>query len=82
MMRKRALPRILLICLLMIALLILSGCGNAAQLQETQYKATFLDLFDTVSQVIGYAADKDSYTVFSGQVKAGLAAYHALYDIY
>ncbi|MFH1513276.1 MAG: FAD:protein FMN transferase, partial [Bacillota bacterium] len=81
-MRKRALPRILLICLLMIALLILSGCGNAAQLQETQYKATFLDLFDTVSQVIGYAADKDSYTVFSGQVKAGLAAYHALYDIY
>jgi FAD:protein FMN transferase len=67
---------------LLIAALLLSGCGNAASPQTTQYKATFLDLFDTVSQILGYAEDKETFTAFSEQVKAELAQYHALYDIY
>jgi thiamine biosynthesis lipoprotein len=81
-MQKRAFRFGFLTILLVIAVAALSGCGSAAQSQNTQYKTTFLDLFDTVSQVIGYDTDKEQYTVFSQQVKNGLAEYHALYDIY
>jgi len=69
----------LLLCLALLPLLLLSGCVVPV---ETQYKSTYLDLFDTVSQIVGYDTDQEAFVEFSGQVKAGLAEYHALYDIY
>ena len=81
-MQKRSYRFGFLMILAVVTVAALSGCGSAAQPQSTQYKTTFLDLFDTVSQVIGYDADKESYTAFSQQVKNDLAEYHALYDIY
>jgi FAD:protein FMN transferase len=79
--RKRFLF-LLLLCMALLPLLLLSGCAAPAATEETQYKSTFLDLFDTVSQIIGYDTDKEAFTEFASQVKEGLAEYHALYDIY
>ena len=79
--RNESIPHLLFVILLA-GLLLLSGCSAATQPQPTQYKATFLDLFDTVSQIIGYDTDKEAYTEFAGQIKSELSAYHALYDIY
>ncbi len=81
MIRKRALFYLLLFMMLL-PLLLLSGCAAPAVSEEVQYKSTFLDLFDTVSQVLGYDTDQEAFAEFSGQVKAELAEYHALYDIY
>ena len=72
----------LLLCAALVPLLALQGCAAPAKTEETQYKSTFLDLFDTVSQVIGYDTDKETFTEFANQVKGELAEYHALYDIY
>ena len=80
--KKRVKLRSLLLCLFLTLPFLLSGCAGTAASQETQYKATFLELFDTVSQVLGYARDKETFTTFSEGVKSELAQYHALYDIY
>ncbi|MBE0601185.1 MAG: FAD:protein FMN transferase [Firmicutes bacterium] len=59
-----------------------TSCGAQPVTEETKYKATFLDLFDTVSQILGFDTDKESFQSFADRTKAELAEYHALYDIY
>ena len=81
-MRTRTARHFVFLFLIAAMLVLLSGCGGTAAIQQTQYKATFLELFDTVSQIIGYDQDKETYTAFAEQTKDALAAYHALYDIY
>ena len=46
---KRFLPFLLLVCLL-------TGCASASpQPEQKQYTATFLDVFDTVTTIVGKA---------------------------
>ncbi len=47
-----------------------------------RFNASFLELFDTVSKIEGYDADKESFTAFAQQVHDTLLTYHQLYDIY
>lgn len=66
----------------LILLLALSACGGADTPELKRYQAEFIGLFDTLTQVIGYA---ESQTVFEGQIrdlKEDLESYHRLYDIY
>ena len=63
-------------------MLLFSGCGTQSATEEIKYKATFLDLFDTVTQIIGYDTEKASFEAFADHWKGELATYHALYDIY
>ena len=69
--------------LLAALLLALTGCGGQdGDSSLTRYQATFLDLFDTVTAVVGYASDKEA---FGAEVQAfydELMEYHQLYDIY
>lgn len=69
--------------LLAALLLALTGCGGQeGDSSLTRYQATFLDLFDTVTAVVGYASDKEA---FEAEVQAfydELMEYHQLYDIY
>lgn len=78
MMRKTILQKTLLSCLLMLALFAVPGF----QKEQKRYEASFLDLFDTVSLIIGYDTDKDAFTAFSQKTHDALAEYHQLYDIY
>lgn len=54
----------------------LFGCGR------TRYTRSYYDYFDTVSTVIGYAADADSFDGACAAVETVLADYHRLCDIY
>lgn len=59
-----------------------SGCSTASRAEQKRYDASFLELFDTVSHVIGHDTDKEAFTVFAQSVHDELAVYHNFYDIY
>ncbi len=62
--------------LLLVALL-LSGCRGTQQ-----YSVTYLDVFDTVTQVTGVAANEDEFNQYAAQIHGKLQEYHRLFDIY
>ena len=77
-----------LLCALLAALTALaaSGCAPAStpapQDGLTRYEASFLDLFDTVTDVVGYAEDEDAFQDTVALLYGELKTYHELYDIY
>ena len=71
-----------LICLLLALCLVLSGCGGKAEPEQKQYNATFLDLFDTVTTVVGRAESEDIFRNWAQAVHDELLIYHQLFDIY
>lgn len=62
------------------AAFMLSGCSVKPQLNR--YDAQFLELFDTVTSVVGYAKDKETFTASVQEFHDELEEYHQLYDIY
>lgn len=64
----------LLVCLML--------CGCAPKPQEKQYNATFLDLFDTVTTVVGKAESEEAFREKAQAVHDALLRYHQLFDIY
>lgn len=68
------------------AVLLLLFCVLAVKFwpekEQTRYTATFLDVFDTKTDIVGYAATKEAFTAQTEQVKEKLVYYHQLYDIY
>ncbi len=70
-----------LIALLLLSLL-LTGCGPREVTGEKQYNATFLNLFDTVTTVVGKAPDEESFSQQAQAVHDALLVYHQLFDIY
>ena len=71
----------LMIGLLLVALLT-AGCANITQPGEKQYTATFLNLFDTVTTVIGRSDSEASFQPVAQQIREDLQFYHRLFDIY
>ena len=74
-MMKKAAARLLLLCFL------LSGCASA-QPPVKQYTATFLNLFDTVTTIVGYAASEEAFQQQAQKIHDELLVYHQLFDIY
>ena len=72
-MGKRIIALILLFCL------ILSGCSKV---ELNKYQAEFLDLFDTVTQIVGYAENEVKFKESVKLIYNDLEEYHKLYDIY
>jgi thiamine biosynthesis lipoprotein len=68
----------LIISLLVILLLVASGCGK----KTTRYQAEFLSLFDTLTTIVGYSESKEEFTALAGRIKDKLTMYHRLFDIY
>lgn len=62
-------------------LLSLTGCKEKEP-ELSRYDAQFLDLFDTVTSVVGYAEDKETFTAYAQELYDELKVYHELYDIY
>lgn len=70
-----------IIIYLLAVLIILSGCSGQDVSYE-RYEASFLQLFDTVTTMIGYAENKEAFTEIAQSVYDTLEEYHRLYDIY
>lgn len=67
----------------LLALCLLSGCAApTAQTQEQQYTATFLDLFDTVTTIIGRAENEETFREMAQAIHDDLQYYHERFDIY
>ena len=69
---------------LILSVLLLTGCASAAKEADTtkQYTATFLNLFDTVTTVIGRAESEEAFRALAQSVRDDLEVYHRLFDIY
>ncbi|MDR0923768.1 MAG: FAD:protein FMN transferase [Hungatella sp.] len=50
--------------------------------KEQRFHAEFLNLFDTVTQIVGYSKNKEEFTQIATDVHDELEIYHQLYDIY
>ena len=66
---------------------VLAGCSPAAAVsgengELQRYEASFLDLFDTVTSVVGYAPSEEEFRQTVEQLHDRLEEYHQLYDIY
>ena len=73
---KRLLIFVFALCVL------LAGCTPAAGPTQKQYTATFLNLFDTVTTIKGFATTEDQFTQMSQAIHDDLLVYHQLFDIY
>jgi len=57
----------------------LTACGTT---KKERYEATFLQLFDTVTTIVGYTKNKEEFTEYAQVIYDNLKEYHELYDIY
>ncbi len=65
------------------AAFLLSGCGDMGLTRAgIRYQATFLELFDTVTTVIGYASSEEEFQETAEEIRDRLQYYHRLFDIY
>ena len=62
--------------------LLLSGCAKGSQPAQKQYTATFLNLFDTVTTVVGRDSSEEAFQVKAYAIRDALQYYHQLFDIY
>lgn len=65
--------------LAILAASLLSSCSFNS---EKRYDASFLELFDTASIIVGYAKSEDEFTEYSQMAYDELEEYNELYDIY
>lgn len=68
---------------LIFAVVLLTGCQAVPeQSGKQQYQATFLDLFDTVTSIVGYAETEEGFRKVTEMIHEELEIYHQLFDIY
>lgn len=72
--KRRVLALLLLLCITVP----LTSCAP----KLNRYEAQFLELFDTVTTVVGYSKDKDTFTNYVETLRSKVQEYHELYDIY
>ena len=73
--------------LLVMAMVLLTGCGYSREkyenkVEQKQYQASFLTLFDTVTTILGYAGTEEEFEKITDTIYADLEKYHQLFDIY
>lgn len=70
------------IFVLLLAALLLTGCSIPSQKEPQRYTATFLDVFDTVTTIVGFAESEAVFTQQAQAIHDELLHYHQLFDIY
>ena len=69
--------------ILLLLSLLLTGCNApVAKVEQKQYTATFLTLFDTVTSIVGRAESEEAFYERAKEVHDLLLEYHQLFDIY
>lgn len=71
-----------LLLLILSLSLLLGGCAAPVQPEEKQYTATFLELFDTVTTMVGRDSSEEAFRQKAEAVREDLEHYHRLFDIY
>ncbi len=72
-----------LICFALSLLLLCSCSGfEAKKTEKKQYTATFLDVFDTVTKIVGKSDSKQEFEDTANSIYKELERYHRLFDIY
>ena len=69
---------------IVLAMLLLTGCTSLRQEpnQLTQYNASFLTLFDTVTTIVGRYPSEKEFSEVTQTIHDQLLEYHQLFDIY
>ena len=62
--------------------LLLTGCTIPGQNTPQRYTATFLDVFDTVTTIVGFADSEEVFTQQAQAIHDELLRYHQFFDIY
>ena len=70
-----------ILSIFLICTCLLTGCTAKVE-NRKQYQATFLDLFDTVTTIVGYADSEESFQEMVQPIHDELLEYHQLFDIY
>lgn len=71
------------ILVLGVVIVVLAGvAGRRSGTGEQRYQAQFLQLFDTVTQIVGYGRTEKEFTLQAQMVQDQLREYDQLYDIY
>ena len=68
--------------LLLLFCAVLCGCTGEVQPEKQQYTATFLNLFDTVTTVVGRSSSEEIFREQAQEIRDALEYYHRLFDIY
>ena len=72
-----------LFALLAVLSLLLCACAPVPEaVEQKQYTATFLTLFDTVTTIVGRAESEEAFQQNAQAVHDALEVYHRLFDIY
>ena len=70
------------VCFFLVMVLLLCGCSALHTPEQKQYTATFLNLFDTVTTIVGHAESEEKFTETAQKIHDDLEVYHRLFDIY
>ena len=82
-MDKKSRRKIRVVVLLLLLLLLLNGCAGKEKKPElNRYQTSYLDLFDTVTSIVGYAPSETAFEEETKRIYEGLLRYHQVYDIY
>ncbi len=66
-----------------LVLLFMSACKKEEPAKKLErHDAQFLSLFDTVTSIVGYTEDEESFKAYAQELYDELEIYHQLYDIY
>ena len=71
-----------LLSLLLLGVLLTGCAAGSAQPEQKQYTATFLDVFDTVTTIVGKAGSEEAFREKTQALHTELLEYHQLFDIY
>lgn len=74
---KKHIPAIAAIFMVVLGLIV-----SISNKPQEQYKAGYIDVFDTVTEFIGYNDTKEDFFETSRELNEQLKVYHQLYDIY
>ncbi|MDO4522452.1 MAG: FAD:protein FMN transferase [Eubacteriales bacterium] len=83
--RKKEVVKYIKICTGLVVLgVCMTACGQKKnqETELTRYTASFLNVFDTKTDMIGYAKNEEEFSAQAELVKKELTRYHELYDIY
>ncbi len=67
---------------MLLSVLLLTGCAMPGTQTVKRYNATFLDVFDTVTTIVGYADSEQAFSETAQKIHDDLLRYHQLFDIY